>query len=407
MNFLFAWRYFKSRKSTNAINIIAWISVLAIVVGTTSLIVLLSVFNGFEDLVKSLYASFYTDLRVSPERSKSFKLTADQLKAFKALPEVANYSMVIEEKALMQNGDKPSIVYLKGVDDSYQKITGIADHLRRGNFNTGTEDKPLAILGVGIENALEVESDRALLPISVYLPRKNVNISSLDPLQALSEDNIGTAGSFAIQQDFDNKYAITNIGFMKRMLNYANNEYSAIEIQVKDASSIPLLKIKLARLLGSGVVIQTRYEQNQNLYNIMQTEKWVFYGLLAMILVVAAFTMIGALTMLVLEKQKDIQILKAIGSDEQRIQKIFLGEGFLLASIGGIAGTGLALLICWLQVHYHLVALQGGTFVIEYYPVKVSFTDILIVLGTVILVAFAASWFPARKASVQPIALRS
>jgi len=415
LNLLFAWRYFKSKKSTNAINIIAWISVLAIVVGTASLIVLLSVFNGFEDLVKSLYASFYTDIKISPKRGKTLILTHAQLQKIKSVSGVKDYSLVAEEKALIQNGDLQTIVYMKGVDDRYEKVTEVASHVKRGSFKTGTADAPLAVLGIGIENALQVESDKAILPLTVYLPKKGVPVSegsvksigNTDPLQSLSTDNVHTSGAFIIQQDFDNKYIITNLDFLKRMLNLQADEYGAAEIILNNSNDDDKVKQQLKLLLGENYVVQTRYEQNKSLYSIMQVEKWVIYAILSLILVVAAFTMIGALTMLVLEKQKDIQLLKAIGSDNKRIQSIFLNEGILLAGIGGILGVLLAVLICWLQVKYKLIALQGGTFVIDHYPVKISAIDILLVLCTVMIVALIASWFPARKAALQPIELKT
>ncbi len=407
MNFLFAWRYFKSKKSTNAINIIAWVSVSAVIVGTAALIVVLSVFNGFEDLVKGLYATFYTDLKVSAARGKTITLTQEQIRRIGSLPGVAAWSMVMEEKALVKNGEAQTIVYLKGVDASYRKVTSMAENVRVGEYNLGDSDKPFAVLGVGIENALGVWSDRALLPLTVYLPRRGAGVNLSDPMQSLSADNLYTAGAFAVQQDFDNKYVLTNIGFMKRMLNLGPDEYGAMEIAIRKGEDEAAIQKDITTLLGSGYAVQTRYQQNQGLYSIMQLEKWVIYGVLSLILVVAAFTMIGSLTMLVLEKQKDIQVLKAMGASNGRIQSIFISEGFLLAAVGSVVGTLLAFLICWAQVTFKLVELQGGSFVIDYYPVKFQSRDFLLVLGTVALVAFLASWFPARKAASQRVELRS
>ena len=311
MYLIFAWRYFKAKKSTNAINIIAWVSVLAIAVGTASLIILLSVFNGFEDLVKSLYADFYTDLKVSASKGNSIIFTKDQLKKIKSIPQIKAYSLVMEEKALLQNGEPLSLVYLKGVDSQYVHVTGVAGKLIKGKFNLGTSKTPAAILGSGIENALEIQSDRSIIPLTIYLPKRGININASDPMQSLSSDNINTSGTFAIQQDFDNKYVITNIDFVKRMLNLAPDEYGGAEITLTDATQNQSVKKKLEAIFGADYLVQTRYEQNRSLYSVMRIEKWAIYIMLSLILVVAAFTMIGALTMLVLEKQKDIQVLKA------------------------------------------------------------------------------------------------
>ena len=407
MYLTFAWRYFKAKKSTNAINIIAWVSVLAIATGTAALIILLSVFNGFEDLVKSLYANFYTDIRIAPANGKTISFSVQQLNRLKALTEISAYSLVMEEKALLQNGEFQSIIYLKGVDEAYGKVTGVARSIVRGRFELGTADTPAAVLGAGIENAIGVQADRTLVPLTIYLPKREINTELADPLQSLSADNINTSGTFVIQQDFDNKYVITNLGFVKRMLNLKSDEFGAVEISLQDPGNDQAAKKEIAKIFGSSYQIQTRYEQNKSLYAVMRLEKWVIYGILSLILVVAAFTMIGALTMLVLEKQKDIQLLKALGTGNALIQKIFLSEGILLATVGGGLGVLLAILICWLQVHYKLVKLQGSSFLIDHYPVKMVVGDFVLVLITVLTVAWIASWFPSRKASLQPIELRS
>lgn len=407
MYLTFAWRYFKAKKSTNAINIIAWVSVLAIAVGTASLIILLSVFNGFEDLVKSLYADFYTDVRIVPSIGKSVVFTKSQLKSLRSLPEIQAYSLVMEEKALLQNGDLQSIVYLKGVDSNYVHVTGVAHKLIRGVFALGTASKPGAVMGAGIENAIGVQSDRALVPLTIYLPKHGFNSNVSDPLQSLSTDNIIPTGAFAIQQEFDNKYVLTNLDFVRRMLRLKPGEYGGIEITLKQTEESSTVRDKLQKIFGDMYVVQTRYEQNRNLYSVMQMEKWVIYGILSLILLVAAFTMIGALTMLVLEKQKDIQVLKAIGTSNALVQKIFLSEGVLLATVGGGMGVVLAIIICLLQVKYKLVKLQGSSFLIDHYPVKMVPSDFALVLLTVFTVAWIASWIPSRKAAAQPIELRS
>lgn len=407
MNFLFAWRYFNAKKSTNAINIIAWVSVLALGTGTAALILLLSVFNGFEDLVKSLYADFYTDLRISPAQGKILQLTDAQKQQIASWPGVHAMALTIEEKALLQNGDYPALVFIKGVDDHYQQVNNVAGRLVRGKFLLGTSEQPIAVLGVGVESTLQIESDRAILPITAYLPRKGLNINETDPLQSLGSGNISTSGSFAIQQDFDNNYVITNLDFVKRMLGLRPNDYGAVEIALDNKQDDEKIKNGLQQLLGKNYTVQTMYEQNRSLYATMRAEKWFIFILLSFILVVAAFTMIGALTMLVLEKQKDIQILKAMGTSNGMVQKIFLSEGLLLAVIGGTGGVLLAFLIGWLQIQFKLIKLQGNTFLIDHYPVKFLATDVLLVFFTVLLIALAASWFPSRKAALQAVELRS
>ena len=408
MNFLFAWRYFNAKKSTNAINIIAWVSVVAMGVGTAALIILLSVFNGFEDLVKSLYADFYTDLKVSPAAGKTFQFNNEQQQKIVHWPGVKAVSFSIEEKAMLQNGDYRAVIQVKGVDENYQQVNNVAGRLVRGQFSLGNADKPGMVMGVGVENAVAVESDRAILPLTIYLPRRGMNsIEYADPLQSLSADNIAASGAFAIQQDFDNNYIITNSGFLQRMLGMQPNEYSAAEIAITDKTQEVQVQQSLQQWLGPSYTVQTMYEQNRSLYTTMRNEKWFIFILLSFILVVAAFTMIGALTMLVLEKQKDIQILKAMGSTSNQVQKIFLSEGLLLALIGGAGGVLLALLIGWLQTKFKIIKLQGSTFLIDHYPVKFLSSDIILVFITVLCIALIASWFPSRRAALQPIMLKS
>lgn len=412
MNFLFAWRYFKAKKTTNAINIISWISIVAMIIGTAALILVLSVFNGFEGLVKSLYSSFYPDVKISPVSGKQIVLTPEQLQKIKSVKGIKAISMVVEEKALLQNKsndadsvDYQSIVYLKGVDSNYTSVTTVADHLLGGNFNTGTEDKPLLILGAGVENAVHVQSESNIRPLAVYMPRKDVaNLD--DPLQSLSTEAVNTSGTFIIQQDFDNKYAITNLAFVKRMLVMDENSYSGAEIAVTGAADADDVRDQLKGLLGKNYLIQNRFEQNASLFSVMRIEKWIIYAILSLILIVAAFNMVGALTMLVLEKKHDITVLHALGASRNFIQKIFLSEGLLLAVIGGGAGMLLAFLIAVLQIKFHLIRLEGNTFLIDYFPIKMVLSDFLLVALTVLIIALIASWVPARKAALQQFVLR-
>lgn len=406
MHFLFAWRYFKAKKSTNAINVIAWISIGAIIMGTVALILVLSVFNGFEDLVKSLYSSFYTDLKIKPAAGKHVSVTAEQLNRLRAIKEIAGFSRVIEEKALLQNEDYQSVVHLMAVDDDYRQVTGVADHIVSGQYDLGTADAPKLILGTGVEGALGISADRNLFYLKIILPRKS-KTEQIDPLNDISNDNIQSSSSFQIQQDFDTKYAITNLDYARQALRLDSNLYSGIEIKLRDPSAADDVKKIVEKTMGPGYLVQTRYEQNQSLYSVMNMERWIIYGVLSLILVVAAFNMIGALTMLVLEKQKDIGVLHALGGSRRFIQRIFLSEGLLLAMVGTGIGMILAILIAWLQINFHLIPLEGGTFLINYFPVKLRAADFLLVGATVLVISLLASWLPSTKAARHQFSLRS
>jgi len=403
LNLLFAWRYFKSKKTTNAINIIARISVIAIAVGTAALIVVLSVFNGFEDLVKGLYADFYADIKVSPVKGKTIILTPEQINQLKNINGITQTSLVAEEKALLVNGDNQAIVYVKGVDDNYTNTSNMLAHIVRGKFILGNIENPKLVIGAGIENAAGIDVERSLTSVNIYLPdRKAKNLLSPESLTAYT---LQPSGTFLVQQDFDNKYVFTNLDFAKFMLGLNANEYTSVDIKTNNNSN--KVKTQIQKILGTNYLVQTRYEQNQSLYMVMNIEKWVIYAILSLILIVAAFNIIGALTMLVIEKEKDIAVLKAMGANNKKIQSIFLFEGILLASIGGISGILLASFICFLQMQFHLIKLSGGSFIIDYYPVQLNIFDFVLVAVTVLIIAILAAFIPAKKASMQEFSLKS
>ena len=371
-----------------------------------SLILVLSVFNGFEGLVKSLYSSFYPDIKIAAQSGKLITITPQQLKQLKGLTGVNNYSLVLEEKALVQNGDFQSVVYLKGVDENYQLVSGVADHLINGQYDIGTADMPQVILGAGVEDALGIQADRNIFTLKVYLPKKS-NSNQINLLEDISVDTIRSSAAFVIQQDFDNKYGITNIDFLKRTLKIPTDQYSGVEIALQEGADEEAIKNSIKNIVGNGYKVQDKYEQNQSLYAIMNIERWVIYGVLCLILVVAAFNMIGALSMLVLEKRKDISVLHALGANKSFIQKIFLSEGMLLAFVGCVVGMLLAIFIAWLQITFHFIPLEGGSFLIDYFPVTLRLADFALVGFTVFVITFLASWIPARKAAAQEFSLRS
>ncbi|MGG9970449.1 FtsX-like permease family protein [Ferruginibacter sp. SUN002] len=403
----FAWRYFKAKKSANAINIIAWVTVGVIAFATACQILVLSVFNGFEDLVKSLYASFYTDLKVVPSKGKTFTITPEQLTSVKKQQGIEAVSLIAEEKALLKNDDGQTAVYLKGVDNNFLKVSGVPGKIVQGKFNIGTIDDPGLIVGYGVQNAAFINTEGAF-PASkpVVILAKKGNAAFSDPLQALSEGVTTATGVFAIQQDFDSKYAITNIDFVKQQMAFEKDEYSALEIKSLNGVNPKLIQQNLSKLLGANYKVQTKYEQNTSLYTTLRLEKWFIYALLTLILLIAAFNMLSALTMLVLEKQKDINILQSMGADKKMIYKIFLSEGLLLGIIGAATGIVLAVIICALQMKYKLISLQGSSFLIDYFPVKLQITDFALVTLTVLFITFLASFLPARKAANQAIELR-
>lgn len=379
---------------------------IAIMVSTAALIIVLSVFNGFEGLVQSLYGDFYADLKIVPSQGKY--ITADNalIKEIQSTDGIKQLSFVAEEKAVLVNGEYQTIVYLKGVDKNYNKVNRLNHYITDGKYDLGTTDAPDIVAGAGVANAVGIDPQAAALSdLVVYLPnRKAKNLNSLDAMHSFQ---LKPAGIFSVQQEFDDKYAFTNVGFMQYMLDLNADQFSSIEIAVINDDALKDVQKDLQHTIGNKFIVQTRYQQNASLFTVMQIEKWVIYGILTLILLIAAFNMIGALTMLVLEKEKDIAVLKAMGATENRIRNIFLGEGFMLAGVGGISGMLLAFLICTAQIKYKLIKLQGGTFIIDYYPVRMMGADFILVTLTVLVIATLASIIPAKKAAAQFYSLKS
>jgi lipoprotein-releasing system permease protein len=313
---------------------------------------------------------------------------------------------VAEDRALLQNHELQTVVVVKGVDDQYPKVSNLPTKLVRGRYELGTAEQPRAVMGVGIENAIGVLADRMLMPLTVYMPRKGIT-DMQNPLEALSEGMLVPAGSFTVQMEFDNKYVMTNLDFARQYLSYGPDEYSSVELAADQQERIPEIKQALQQMLGTAFKVEDRFEQNRTLYTTINLEKWAIYSIFTLILLVASFNMVGALSMLVLEKKKDIQVLRAMGASESLIMKIFIAEGLVLAGIGALGGVLLALLLYYLQVNYKLVPLQGDSFLIDYYPVKLVWRDFVLVVTTALGIGFLASWFPAYRASRQAFELRN
>ncbi len=402
----FATRYFWAKKSTNAINIIAWVSVCAIAVGTAALFIILSVFNGFSELVASLYASFYPNLKIMPAQGKQLYLDSATLQKIQAIPGVVHFSEVIEEKAVLSYNNEPTIAILKGVDSSYVYVSGVKNKIVRGKYETMAGGMPEGVFGYDLEGAMGIDVTRGDIPVTVYVPRPGADATAL-PEQALNSDVLFPVGAFAIQQDFNTQYVITHIDFLRRLLSMQPGQMSALEVAIGPQASDQEIRKTLQQLLGSKFVVQTRFEQNQSLFAIMQTEKWVVYIILSFVLVIAAFNMIGSLSMLVIEKQKDVTILKAMGAHNRLVLRIFLAEGLLIAGFGALGGFILGFTICILQKRFGILKLGGTSFLVDAFPVSMHVQDFLLILVTILGIGLAASWYPARRAARQPIALKA
>lgn len=392
--FFIARRYLFAKKSRNVINIISGISLVGVTVGTMALIVVLSVFNGFDNLVRSLFNAFDPDIRITLTEGKTFPADDPRLEKIREHPGVLYAADVLEENALLKYGEKQYIATVKGVSDEFLKMSGIDSMIIDGKFILWDRNMPCAVIGQGIGIYLSVGLN-FITPIQVYVPRRTGNIS-LNPEQAFNRNYIFPSGIFAIQQDFDSRYIIVPIEFIRNLLEY-ENEITSLELKLNPAFSETAVQNELAALAGEKYKVQNRFQQQELLYRIMRSEKWAIFMILAFILLVASFNIIGSLTMLILDKKKDIAILQSLGTEMSRIRKIFFIEGWLISAGGATVGLILGGIICWIQQTFGLIRLKGsGSFVVDTYPVDMLWTDFVFVFFTVLLIGFFAAWYPVR-----------
>ncbi|SMO82546.1 FtsX-like permease family protein [Solitalea koreensis] len=387
-----AKRYLFSKKSTNAINIISGISMLGIMIGSAALIIILSVFNGFEELVLSLYNKFTPDIKIETKVGKTFDPRTAPFSEIKKMKQVAYYVESLEEKALLRNNNSQYIATIKGVSDDFLKTHALDSMILRGKLALHEGSREVAIVGSGVEYFLGLDVKNSQQPVSVFSPKKKI-ASTINPGANLNRKEIFVSGVFQVQQDFDDKYMLTPISFARDLMDEPNL-LSAVEIYATKGTSISRLKTQLSALLGDRFTVKDRVEQNQLLYKILNSEKWAVYLILTFVLLIAICNIIGSLTMLVIDKKKDVAVLLSMGADSWLIRRIFLLEGMLIALAGSILGILLGWIFCLLQQKYGLIKLsQSGTFIMENYPVSIRYIDFLLVFGTVFIISFAASWF--------------
>lgn len=399
--FLFARRYIFSKKSTSAINIISMISVFGITLGCTALIVILSVFNGFEDLLRELMGGFKPDILVTPKEGKVFQADSSKTVRLAEIEGVLAISQTLEEIALFEYNEAQNLGAIKGVDENFLAVTALDTTLRDGAFLTEDKDRDLslAVAGAGLEYTLNIMlNDIQNRPILVYMPkRKKKNLSATT--QPFKKKNLYPIGIYSVKDPVYDKYLITNLAFVQNLLSYKDGEISAIEIKLDETAEETKIIEAITAIMGDDFNVKNRYQQDEAFFKITNMEKWVGFLIFAFTLVLVAFNMVGALWMLVLEKKQDIASLKAMGATNAMIRNIFLMEGFLLSFIGGLVGCVLAVILCILQQEYGLVSLEGGGFIIDRYPVAMRFSDFVLVMLTVVGIGVLAALLPAMRAA--------
>lgn len=388
-----AKRYLISKKSHNAINIITFISVAGVCIGTMALVIVLSAFNGISDLVFGLYNTFDPDIKISAVEGKTFMIDPESVEKIKKLNGVAYFTEILQENALLKSGDKQVIATIKGVSDDFMKMTRMDTVTREGEFLLNQDSVDYAVLGYGIARKLDISITDFMNPLEIYIPKRG-NQAVLNPEDAFTIRSVEVSGIFSLNDDFDYRYCIIPLSLARKLLT-RTNELSAIEIGLSKENDNNATKNEIKKIIGEDFSVKTRYEQNEVLFKTINSEKWWTFLILAFILIIATFNVIGSLTMLIIEKKKDIQVLTYLGADKNLIRKIFMREGLIITITGAVSGLLLGLFVCWMQMEFKLVPFSEG-FVVSHYPVKIEPIDLVFIFGTVMLIGLFAAWYPVR-----------
>ncbi|WP_076497875.1 ABC transporter permease [Belliella pelovolcani] len=394
LSFFIASRYFRSKKKRNFITILSRISMIGVAVGTMALVIVLSVFNGLEDLVRGLYASFDAELKIEASQGKSFQVDEVWLNKIKDTEGVAVLTEVIEDNALFKYRDYQHLAKIKGVSDNYLDQGRFQQGYVWGDLSLGTSTQPQAIIGRGVGFFLSIDLDNEFELLQVFYPKAPRNAGTLDPRQLYSREVIKPTAFFSIEKEFDDNYIIAPLSFVQGLLNYSNKRTS-LEVKVQEGTKISTVKKRLNALLGEEFTVKDTDEQHASLLRTIKIEKLFVFITLSFILAVASFNIFFSLSMMAIEKKKDTAVLFAMGATEKLIRQIYIKQGAIIAFSGAIIGLVLGYMICWIQDNYGLVTLGISSSVIDSYPVKMIWTDFLWTSIAVITITFLASYRPA------------
>ena len=393
-----AKRYLFSKKKHNAINIIAGVSVCGVTLATIALVCTLSIFNGFQEIVTEFFTAFDPELKISAKQGKFFSVEEENIKAVKAFPDIEVWAETLEEQALVQYKNRQTMVTIKGVTDNFQELTSIDSLLYgTGSFTLHDEVANYGIMGGELVGTLGTGIS-PIDPLHIYAPKKGARINIANPTTAFNQDYLYSPGVVFVtnQSKYDATYILTSLSFAQKLF-VQDNKVSAIELKLKDKNHINKVKKQIEQVLGEDFIVQNRYEQQADIFRIMEIEKFVSYLFLTFILAIACFNVIGSLSMLILDKQEDVNTLRQLGANNQLITRIFLFEGQLISFSGSIMGIILGVTLCLLQQHFGLLSLGGsGQFIVDAYPVSLHFGDVCLIFVTVVVVGFVAVYYPIR-----------
>ncbi len=392
-----AKRYLFAKKSRNAINVISAISVAGVAVGTMALITILSVFNGLEEMVKGIFSTSDPEIRITPVRGKVFTPDTLMLTKLSSIDGVEVFAETVEENALLRYDEQQYIATIKGVSLNYPEVTDLDTAMWDGDFTLMAENgRPYAVAGLGVANYLGMRLN-FVSPLAIYIPDRKARLSA-SPENEFTRRYIFLSGIFAVEQEFDSKYLFLPIGFARELLDYSA-EVSSIEVRMKSGADQKKTQEAIRELMGDDFLVQNRYEQQEMFYKVMKAERLAIFVILTFILIIASFNIIGSLTMLIIEKERDISILKSLGADNRLIKRIFIYEGWMISLIGTVIGLLVGFMLCAAQQNFGIVKLAGDSLLIDAYPVKMQLADFFTVAATVLAIGYAAAWYPVHYLS--------
>ncbi|HAH25434.1 MAG TPA: hypothetical protein DCL77_17030 [Prolixibacteraceae bacterium] len=394
--FYIARRYLISKKSVNVINIISGVSVAGVTVGTFALVVILSIFNGMDSTIKTMFSTFDPQIKISATVGKSFNRNKGNFEEIEKLPGVKYVTPVIEEDALLRYGERQYFATIKGVPIDYMKTSRLdSSFITTGKFILESDHVPYAVVGQGVAYFLSVGLNFTD-PIHIYTLKKGMR-GVPDVNNAFIHSTIYAAGIFTNQQEIDSKYVLVPFDFAKGLFQM-DNEVSAVEISLKDGYTDREVKAEIEPILGDRFTVKTQFEQHELFYRVMQSEKWAIFLILGFVLVIASFNILGSLSMLIIDKKADIAILQSMGANQQLIRTIFLFEGWMISIFGAIFGLIIGIFACWVQLKYGILKVPGNdaAFIFSSYPVEIRMTDLLYIFLLVCGIGFLAAWYPIR-----------
>lgn len=389
-----ALRYLISKKKQNIINLISGVAVAGVTIGTVALIVVLSVYNGFDSLIRSMFNSFDPDIQITAVKNKSFNPSEINLEALEKTQGVLYLSQVFEESAILKNGSSMGLVTIKGVSSNYNNITDLNSLIYGGSAVFEQDGIPYAVVGLGVANNLGIQlnSDE---PLDIYAAKKGERISP-NIMRSLNHNYIYPSGIFCVQESYDSRYVIVPLSFARELFETPEN-VTSIELKLAEGANQEKIQGDISQIAGKGFHVKNKFQQQEIVYKVMNSEQWAIYFILVFILLIASFNILGSITMLIIDKRDDIFTLRSLGADQSLIRRIFLYEGWLISISGAFGGIILGSLVCWLQIRFQLLKFPGnGSFAVPAYPVEIHFFDLILTFLTVLLIGFVVSWLPVR-----------